>query len=143
VRWFHRKDEFENPVRLDIRLKKFSGRVAVLKDSNEIGSGCENSDQARGYLYIVETVLGRSKRTGRYVPDSVPREVLEMNLVVLNDGRFGEYIQAEYSEEQAFAELVEGNFFLYGTRYDLQWIKEQDAEEILDKFFRDSATGDR
>jgi hypothetical protein len=143
VRWFHRKDAFENPVRLDVRLKKFSGRVAVLKGSNEIYPGSEKSDQVRGYLYIVETMLGRSKRMGKYVPDSVPREVLQMNLVVLKDGRFGEYIQAEYSEEGAFAELVEGNFFLYGTRCDLQWLKEKDAEEILDKFFRESATGDR
>jgi hypothetical protein len=65
-----------------------------------------------------------------------------MNLVVLDDGRFSEYIQAQYSEEEALAELLGDKFLLYGTRYHLQWIEGRDAEDILDKFFRDSAIGD-
>jgi hypothetical protein len=69
-----------------------------------------------------------------------PREILELNLVTLIDGQFEDYIQGIYDEREARQELLANRFQLRGEWYDLIWLTGSEAQEVLDRFFRESAS---
>ncbi|GHE76070.1 hypothetical protein GCM10017786_01210 [Amycolatopsis deserti] len=64
-------------------------------------------DKDIGYIYLVLDVFLIKKRWfNRASSGTPPREVLELNLVTLKGGRFEDYIQGIYDEDEARQELL-------------------------------------
>ena len=141
--FFRRSNDFADPIPLDPELEGFVDRVATLKEFGWASHRRAVSDQDKGHMYLVRSVLGRPKQRGEYLPSSRAEEIIQINLVVLFDGQLGEYIQAEYAREEALHELVRDRFRLYGTWYDLQWLEGPAAREIIKRFFDDPETASR
>ena len=141
MKFFRRRNDFADPIPLDPELEVFVDRVAALKEFGWANHRRAVSSQDKGYLYLVKSVLGRPKQRGKYLPSSRAEEIIQINLVVLTNGQPGEYIQAEYTREEALYELVRNRFRLYGTWYDLRWLEGPAAREIVERFFGDPVTG--
>ena len=140
-RFWRRNDDFADPVPLDPGLHKYINRVATLREFGAARAMAGVSGDIKGYLYLVKTVIGRAKHRGKYVEDSRAEEVLQINLVVLRDGRESEYLQVEYDRAEALRELARDRFRLYGKWYELQWLTGSAAGDVLGRYFVDPVGG--
>jgi hypothetical protein len=110
---FRRRDVFADPIPLAPDLAGFGDRVARL----------EREHETSGHLWLKKDVV----KTG----DERPREVLELNAVMVDPA---EYLQAIYDETEAQNELTAGVFRLRGIDHDIVWLDGADAEAARAKF---------